>query len=396
MLFARSAIYICLLLLKPNFSFKLGLRMNPPISSTKVGMGKQKNSFNGFDSLKKVSVKNTDIEDGVSNIRQRAVAADKEMVVVETEDSGSDNLLWKAVILGVTFVWATNFAVIKEIYGAVPSLDPALYSAIRFVAASSVFIPTVLSDLRATTNMKDWLDMAGRSTFIGVVITLGYFGQAKGLVTSTADKAAFLCTMQVAWVALVNSIRSREWKMQTGVVIAMATIGTALLELQGVKPPTTGDLWLLLQPIGFGSGYLLLENVIKDYPDKPSQVTAFKLFGIALTCVTWALANGHTTADVLPVLSEPVALAGLAYTSLITTAGAIYAQSLAFKRVSAGDASIIITTEPIWAALVAAFLLGEFMSKGEIVGAAIIVGAGLVYEWNVVDNLLEKDSGSDE
>ena len=125
-------------------------------------------------------------------------------------------------------------------------------------------------------------------------------------------------------------------------------------------------------------------------------MTAFKLFGIALTCVTWALANGHTTADVLPVLSEPVALAGLAYTSLITTAGAIYAQSLAFKRVSAGDASIIITTEPIWAALVAAFLLGEFMSKGEIVGAAIIVGAGLVYEWNVVDNLLEKDSGSDE
>jgi hypothetical protein len=50
-------------------------------------------------------------------------------------------LLWRGVVLGICLVWSTNFAVIKEIFQAAPTIDPSLYAAIRFSLASLVMLP---------------------------------------------------------------------------------------------------------------------------------------------------------------------------------------------------------------------------------------------------------------
>jgi len=75
------------------------------------------------------------------------------------------------------------------------------------------------------------------------------------------------------------------------------------------------------------------------------------------------------------ISSSPLALGGILYTGLITTAAALWVESIAFARVPATDASIILTTEPIFAAVAGAITLGETFGTSDYVGASLIIGA---------------------
>ena len=62
-------------------------------------------------------------------------------------------------------------------------------------------------------------------------------------------------------------------------------------------------------------------------------------------------------------------------TRLVTTSLALWVESIAFQRVPATDASVILTTEPLFAAAVSAVLVGETFGASDVVGAIFIVGA---------------------
>ena len=79
--------------------------------------------------------------------------------------------------------------------------------------------------------------------------------------------------------------------------------------------------------------------------------------------------------DFTPILSSPVALRAICYTGIVTTSLALWVESIAFQRVKATDASIILTTEPLFAAATSAVLVGERFGVSDIIGAMFIVGA---------------------
>ena len=94
------------------------------------------------------------------------------------------------------------------------------------------------------------------------------------------------------------------------------------------------------------------------------------------------LLNGGTLDDVVfqlpdfsPILESSVATAGILYTGLITTALALWVESMAFAKVPATDASLILTTEPLFAAGCGAVALGETFGTSDYIGASLIVGA---------------------
>ena len=57
------------------------------------------------------------------------------------------SIVWRGVVLGICLVWSTNFAVIKEIFQAAPTIDPSLYAAIRFSLASLVMLPRTFNSI---------------------------------------------------------------------------------------------------------------------------------------------------------------------------------------------------------------------------------------------------------
>ena len=65
------------------------------------------------------------------------------------------------------------------------------------------------------------------------------------------------------------------------------------------------------------------------------------------------------------------------FTGLVSTAGSLWAELEALRDVSAPDAALVYSAEPLWGATAAATLLGERWSSATWVGAALILAASL-------------------
>jgi hypothetical protein len=132
--------------------------------------------------------------------------------------SENETYKWRAVVLGICIIWSTNFAVIKEIFHAAPTIDPSLYAAIRFSLAALVMLPRTFNSLGNA-------ELVVSSMTVGLSVFFGYFGQAVGLVTTTANKSSFICSLNVVWVALLSSLIKKEFKTQTWVSALLAVLG---------------------------------------------------------------------------------------------------------------------------------------------------------------------------
>lgn len=276
---------------------------------------------------------------------------------------------WRIVILLLCMIWATNFAVIKEIT-AEPGVTFQLYAISRFTVAAAVLLP----DLRTISSPQ----VMDRSIELGCWVAFGYIGQAIGLMTTTASKSCFICCLNVVFVSLVAGLTKRKLDCQTVLAAVLAVFGVAFLEFNGSQQFVIGDVISLAQPIGFGMGYIRLEELMADSPQDAKAVTSVKLLIVALSA--WAfygLSNGALP-DLSPVLASTPAILGILWTGLITTALSLVVEATAFRYVDATSASVIFTTEPLWAALFAVWLISEPFSSADAIGGACVILANVV------------------
>jgi drug/metabolite transporter (DMT)-like permease len=96
--------------------------------------------------------------------------------------------------------------------------------------------------------------------------TTGYCAQSVALTTTSASKSAFICSLAVIFVPILDSLfssktaaaadGSSDSSSNSGsgkwTAALLATAGVACLELGGIEAPVIGDLWALAQPICFG------------------------------------------------------------------------------------------------------------------------------------------------
>lgn len=326
----------------------------------------------------------------------------------QSEENWLEPIAWRGVIVILCALWASNFAAAKLVM-AEPGVDSALYALSRFgVAVTSLAPFAIRSVIKAQDSaesndepMMD-LDTLKEAIVCGAWVAFGYLGQTLGLLTTTASKSCVICSMHCVFVAIIAEI----WRVQKVaesslienddaakfdvmqlVPALVAVIGVAIVELKGAGgAPTIGDALSFAQPVGFGMGYLILENIMAKKPEAALPVSAIKLAVVMVASFLMfeasPLLHGGTLSDITfqlpdfsPILNSPVALGGILYTGLVTTALALWVESIAFVKVPATDASLILTTEPLFAAGCGAIALGETFGTSDYIGASLIVGA---------------------
>ncbi len=317
--------------------------------------------------------------------------------------NSAEGLLWRGVVVILCALWASNFAAAKLVM-AEPGVDSSLYAVSRFTVALLALTPGSIAAVRR--GVIDW-ETAKGAAVCGSWVAFGYLGQTLGLLTTTASRSCVICTLHCVFVAAIAEFMrvsqanksQRETESQTKLSetketktfdfmklapAAVAVLGVAIVELKGAGgAPTIGDLLSFAQPIGFGMGYLQLEELVRKKPDAGLPISAIKLVMVAFFSFgmfeLYPLLQNEPFVpripDFMPILSSPLALGGILYTGLITTALALWVESIAFKRVPATDASIILTTEPLFAALAGALTLGETFGASDYFGATLIIGA---------------------
>eukprot|EP00529_Nitzschia_sp_RCC80_P025078 CAMPEP_0113454408 /NCGR_PEP_ID=MMETSP0014_2-20120614/7847_1 /TAXON_ID=2857 /ORGANISM="Nitzschia sp." /LENGTH=533 /DNA_ID=CAMNT_0000345811 /DNA_START=165 /DNA_END=1766 /DNA_ORIENTATION=- /assembly_acc=CAM_ASM_000159 len=332
----------------------------------------------------------------------------------ETSSSSSSSSMaafgWRAVIVVLCALWASNFAVAKLVMG-VDGVDSSLYALSRFSVAAFALAPFALKRWK-NANMD--AETLKTSIVCGSWVAFGYLGQTLGLLTTTASKSCVICSMHCVFVATVAEVwrvqkaneemslkeggrsdddTTEEFDLKQLLPAVVAVLGVAIVELKGAGgAPTVGDALSFAQPIGFGTGYLILESLMAKKPEAALPVSAVKLAVVAVASfvlfeISPLLAQyqhngglvgadlGLTIPNFSPIVESPVALGGILYTGLVTTALALWVESIAFAKVPATDASLILTTEPLFAAGCGAIALGETFGSSDYVGAALIIGA---------------------
>jgi len=330
-----------------------------------------------FDPLALVGRKNkgrassTTSSSGTTSLLERQESLEGELeegVSLEGTDE-KDNTIYKAMLVVVALLWGSNFGALK--YLDTCGVDVSLLTSMRFLLASVALLPFLWG--KGMPVLKAGLE-------VGLWVTLGYITQAIGLETTEASKSAFICSLTVVVVPLIQGLLGKKIAPTTWTACGLAVLGVGLLTLQGATGPVIGDLWSLGQPLGFGIAFMRIEHYMKQLPGKAIPLAAAQMISVFGVSAVWAAVTTgmfQNTGD-LSILFDTPHFLSLLYTGLISSALAVVIESAALEYVSSEETSIIFSTEPLFAAATSAVVLGERLKPSGILGGFVILSACLL------------------
>lgn len=314
----------------------------------------------------------------------------------------------RLLVLLVAAIWGTNFATVKLLQSGSDPVSLPIAAAVRFTLSSLVLVPLAFHEQRkARATFATYAAGIG----VGLCITGGYIAQSVSLVSTTASKSAFLCSLAVVVVPVLERILHKfklrpPLKKDTPFITwgtpALAVAGVALLELSGVTSPTIGDAYALLQAFFFAGGFIGNASATTKHPDLIVTLSVVQLGTVALSSILWAFFHACTDAgsfaltipDFSTAFSTPANTTAVIYAGVVTTALTVWLQNSVWKSVSVAEVAILLSTEPFWAAAFSAVTLGERFGLQTITGGMLILAACLLNQMkNIKSERLFKFKG---
>lgn len=297
------------------------------------------------------------------------------------------NLAGDGALVLVTLIWGSTFVMAKDVLDYWP---PLAYITIRFVLAAIVLV-ALFPRLFLGARREEW--KAGAT--LGLLMSLGFAGQAVGQVYTTPSKSAFitgLTTPLVPFVALIL-LRVRP-TLENLIGVTLASVGGLLILVpQDASGVNRGDVLTLLCTTLFAAHITLLSSYARRFDVR--QLTVLQITSAAAVfLLVWlafqacaVLLVGHPLPEVIAREATPLVWSGrvlwqIVYLALIATVATFLLWTWGQSRMSATHAAIIFSLEPVFATLFAVAVRGakEWMGGRATVGAALILAGIIVSE----------------
>ena len=279
--------------------------------------------------------------------------------------------LAQLLLLGTVLVWGASFAIVKS---ALTDASPFVFNLLRMTLAAAALIAINHRHLRALTRPQ----LAG-GALAGVFLATGYQFQTLGLAHTTAAKSAFITGLVVVLVPLlmilpaVRPPGTRRPGLLAIVGALVAFAGLILLTTPPGTPPSAlftsisaGDLLTTVCALAYAGHLLTLARISPGMPAGPLatvQISAAAVFML----LTLPLEHTHR------LTWTPRLAIALAVTSLLATAAAFTIQSYAQQHLPPAQTAVLLTMEPVFAALTSVLLLHEALSIRSLAGSALIL-----------------------
>ncbi len=262
-------------------------------------------------------------------------------------------------LVGVTAVWGYSFLAVKDAIASMPVMD---FLAWRFLAASVVMIALRPTCLRNVTRLE-----LLRGVGLGTILGLAYIAQTYGLRYTSVANSGFITGMFVVLTPVMSWILlRRKTNRTTWMVVALATVGLALLSLNGWAVGI-GELLTLVCAVLFAIHIVGLGEWSSQY--KPYAFTLLQIGAVAVISLIAAIHEGITVPPDRGVWEAVV------ITGVLATAVAFFVQTWAQSLVSATRAAVVMTMEPVFAGLFAVIIVGDQLTGRTLSGAACILAA---------------------
>ena len=273
------------------------------------------------------------------------------------------------VLLLVSFLWGTSFAIVKE---TLALTTPANFLFIRFAMACLLLLP--LAWARRKTFSKELFWKGG---LIGIFLFTAFLTQTWGLAFTSASRSGFLTGLSVILVPLLSILILRQmpgWFPLFGALLAFLGLYllTAADQVQEFRF-NLGDALTLVCAV-LWAGHILA--LARFSPGEDTFGLAFlQLLAAGVGSLIWAGSTGELDFRVPPFVYGSALYLGVACTIL-----AYLGQTWAQARTSPTRTAIIFSLEPVFAAFFAWYWIGEKMGPWGWTGTGCILAGILMAE----------------
>lgn len=284
---------------------------------------------------------------------------------------------WQAdlLLLIVASIWGATFPLVKNATDVTAGGVPTYwFIAARFTLATIVLAPMLW---RRRDRLKPSTWAAGG--LLGLLLFLGYAFQTIGLGMTTSSKAGFITGLGVVLVPGIAfvwlKIRPRPIVL---LGVGLALVGLGFLSLDGVSALAWGDFLVFLGAVAFALHMVGISRFGETHDT--TLLAAIQIGTSAL--LSWGM---HLGTESMPAKIDW--WGGSAHVVVAVLICGLFATALAFLLMNVlqpfttpAHASLIYTSEPIWAAIFSFLLLGEQLTAAGYLGALLIVGGMVVAE----------------
>lgn len=267
-------------------------------------------------------------------------------------------------LLAITLIWGSTFTITKFTLNELPPLQ---LQGTRFLAAAVMVGIYTWRDIKTTSTRS-----LRAGLILGVLLGAGFALQTVGLVETTASKAGFLTGTMVVFTPLVQLAIERRWPtLGNAIAVGIVGAGLYLFTSPGGGNFNSGDLLVLFCAVVFAFYIVYLDVFTKERFDREIVFWQF----VATSAIGFIASPFLDTTE--PVFSVG-SIGAVLYLAFFASTIAIFVQSKYQRETTPTKAAIIFTMEPIFAAIIAYFVLSEVMTGIEVLGAAIMF-SGLLF-----------------
>ena len=259
-----------------------------------------------------------------------------------------------------TMIWGVTFVIVKDALNDAP---PYMFSALRFGIAFALGLIYVNKNIKNISRKE----MIG-GLLCGICLFSGYAFQNFGLMQTSPSKSAFITSVSVIMVPIILVLfRIKKVNIRIWIAVFLAIIGLYILLNPSGGGINIGDMLTFGCALSFAAHIIFQDH----YLSRGTSIS--KLFLIQVMYVTLFSCIGVFIFEgVIIDISERLIVA-LLVTGILATFVAIMFMVWAQTILGPNQTAILLSLEPVFAALFSTFFAGEILGIYGWIGGTIVV-----------------------
>ncbi|MFE6485704.1 DMT family transporter [Streptomyces sp. NPDC057757] len=276
-------------------------------------------------------------------------------------------------VLFVAVVWGASYLAAKDITTARTVIAVLV---LRFAVVLPVLVVAGWRSLRALT-VAQWRG-AG---LLGLILSGIFLLETYGVVHTSATNAGLIISLTMIFTPLAEAAVTRVRPPRAFLAAAgVSVLGVVLLtQSGGFTSPSSGDLLMLLAALARTVHVLAMSRVNSVRGADALSLTTVQLgsaVGVFVVLAVFLRGSGSTPWSAAADFGARE-WAGLLFLSVFCTLFAFFVQMWAVRRTSPSRVSLLLGTEPLWAAAAGIALGGERLGAlGLLGGVLVLAGTG--------------------
>ncbi|MGW0701780.1 DMT family transporter [Streptomyces sp. NPDC002867] len=271
-------------------------------------------------------------------------------------------------VLLVAVVWGASYLAAK---GITTTHTVVAVLVLRFALVVPVLVVAGRRRLRALSAAQ-WRG-AG---LLGLVLSGIFLLETYGVVHTSATNAGLIISLTMIFTPLAEAAVTRQRPSRSFVAAAGVSVAGVVLLTQGggFTTPSVGDLLMLLAALARTVHVLAMARTKAVRGADALSLTTVQLGGAVVVFALLATVPGAGASPwSVAVGFGPGEWAGLLFLSVFCTLFAFFVQMWAVRRTSPSRVSLLLGTEPLWAAAAGIAIGGEHLGAPGLLGAALVL-----------------------